>query len=314
MSIDSALTSSHRPRRLLVNDEGNAALHYLDAERPARNWTRTGPGRDLQLIGQNRVLRSHPQGYVEVELEHGSVAREVSVAGLPGGIESARRLPNGNTIIAGNGGDGAFIGEVDRDHVIIDHRLLCFAGIEKVRLVRRTEQGTFLFCSEKQGQNFIHEADWSSGVKTLFEIPKGVPADSMVKAVRVSADVITVSTGYAGSLLRIDTARRQILHTIGGKDQPIGEGLARPLSPFFFSSYQMFENGQYLIANWQGHSAEKNGQGYQLLRYDANGTLLWAFDQSSYPHLSSLNNVLALDGLDTAQLHDELRGVLIPIA
>ena len=75
----------------------------------------------------------------------------------------------------------------------------------------------------------------------------------------------------------------------------------------------MFENGDILVANWQGHSAAKNQQCYQLLRFDAQGKLLWSFDQSSYPEISSLNNVIALDGLDTRKLHDEPRGLLVAI-
>lgn len=297
---------------LLVNDEGNAALHYVNADLPDRNWTHRGPGRDLQLIGNHRVLRSHPQGYVELDLR-GAVSLEVTIPGVPGAVESARRLPSGHTVVAGNGAGGSFIWEIDREQRPVAGRQLFFSGVEKVRLVRQTEAGTFLFCSEKQGTNTIHEADWKSGAQVLFEVPKVIPADSMVKAVRVSADIVTVSTGYAASLLRIDTANKQTLLTIGGKVQPDGDESTRPLSPFFFSGYQTFENGDCLVANWQGHSAAKNGQGYQLLRYDAKGVLLWAFDQTLYPGMSSINNVIALDGLNTQRLHDEPRGVLVPI-
>jgi hypothetical protein len=303
----------HRVRSLLVNDEGNAALHFIDREFPDRNWSYRNPGRDLQLIGDYRVLRSHPQGFVELDLERrGTVVREVFLPELPGSVESARRLTNQHTIIAGNGGGGSFLWELDREHALIQDRRLFFPAVEKVRLVRRTEQGTYLFCSERAGTNTIHEADFQSGLKTLFEVPSGVPADSMVKAVRIAGDVITVSSGYAASLLVIDTRRQQILATVGGKSQPEPADLARPLSPFFFSGYQMLENGDYLLSNWQGHSAAKNDQGYQLLRYDAQGKLIWAFDQSAHPHLSSLNNVILLDGLDLRKLHDEPRGVLVP--
>lgn len=300
-------------RQLLLNDEGNSALHYLDADAPQRSFTHQGPGRDLQLIGKQRVLRSHPQGYVELDLERrGALAREAFILGLPGTVESARRLPSGNTVVAGNGQGGSFIWELDADNRALPDRRLSFLGIEKVRLVRQTAAGTMLFCSEKAGKNFVHEVAWQSAVHTLFEVPSGVPADSMVKAVRVSPSVITVSTGYAASLLRVDTDAHQVLLTIGGKAHSDSPDLDRPLSPFFFSGYQTMSNGEYLIANWQGHSAGKNRQGYQLLQYDAQGKLIWAFDQTEYPQLSSINNVLAIGGLDTEQLHDEPSGVLVP--
>ena len=70
------------PRRLLVNDEGSSALHYLDFDAPARSWTSPGPGRDLQLIGGGHVLRSTPRGYVEVALATGKVLRRELVAEL----------------------------------------------------------------------------------------------------------------------------------------------------------------------------------------------------------------------------------------
>lgn len=307
---------SRGPRTLLVNDEGKAALHFLDSESPARNWVHQGAGRDLQLIGQQRLLRSHPEGYVELDLAaRGAVVRQIAIAGVPGPIESARRLVSGNTVVAGNGAGGIFVWECDpsgRPLDVPEHRRH-FQGIDKVRMLRLTETGTFLFCSETEGKSVIHELGWDQPLVTLFEVPDHVPADSMVKAVRVSRDILTVSTGYAASLLKIDTARKQVVQTIGGKAQEQPADASRPLSPFFFSGYQMLASGDTLISNWQGHSAERNGQGYQLLQYDSAGALVWFFDQAAFPAMSSLNNVIALDGLDTARLHDEPNGVLVPV-
>jgi hypothetical protein len=118
-----------------------------------------------------------------------------------------RRLPNGNTVVAGNGSNGAFLWEFDSEHRAIPERRLHVAGIEKVRMVRRTATDTYLFCSETDGRSVIHEADFRTGCRALFEVPKDAPADSMVKAVRVTDDVIVVSTGYAASLLRIAADR-----------------------------------------------------------------------------------------------------------
>jgi hypothetical protein len=313
LAANSERSRAAEARRLLINDEGNAALHFLNADTPSAQWTHHGPGRDLQLIGNHRVLRSHPHGYVELDLEQrGARLVDVTLRDLPGTIESARRLSNGNTVVAGNGSGGAFLWELDPENGAIPERCLQIPGIEKVRMVRRTTEGTYLFCSETDGRSLIHEADFETGCQILFEVPKDTPADSMVKAVRVSTDLISVSTGYAASLLRIDTKRKQVVATIGGKSSVAPPGLERPLSPFFFSGYQMFANGDYLVSNWQGHSATKNEQGYQLLRYDREGVLLWSFDQTAYPFMSSLNNVIALDGLDTRVLHDEPDGVLVP--
>lgn len=297
------------PRRLLLNDEGASAVHHLDLDAPSRSWTFSGPGRDLQLIGDGRVLRSTPTGFIELALADGRLLREVTLPGLPG-IESARRLTNGNTVVLGNGDNGIYVCELDARAEPVAGRVLVGAGLLKGRLVRHTSSDSLLFCSETDGQRLIHEATWSGGVKTLFRIPEGVPADSMLKAVRVAADRIVVSAGYSASLLVIDTARGEVVQTIGGKAQPEPPGLRRSLSPNFFSGFQLLPGGAYLIANWQGHGPSHAPDGYQVLMYGADGELRWSFDQTEYPQMASLNNVVALDGLDTSRLHDERHGVI----
>jgi hypothetical protein len=300
------------PRQLLLNDEGNSALHYVDVDAPARGWTYDGPGRDLQLIGGGRVLRSSPTGYVELDLrQQGKVARQVALS-APGGIESARRLADGQTVVLGNGAEGIFVWQVSAEGAPV--RQLVGAGLEKGRLLRLTDEGTFLFCSETNGERIVHEASFGAGLQTLFRIPDDVPADSMVKAVRTAPERIAVSTGYTASLLYIDTARQTLLQTIGGKGQTSPLTVRRPLSPHFFSGFQHFENGDCLIANWQGHGRDHGQQGYQLLMYGSDGQLFWTFDQTEYPFISSLNNVIALDGLDLERLHEERGGVLVPVS
>jgi hypothetical protein len=314
LSHGSERPRSRFPRRLLLGDEGNSALHYVDLEAPSQNWTYRGAGRDLQLIGARRVLRSRPQGYVELDLaSRGAVIRDVVIADAPGGIESARRLPNGNTVIAGNGDGGIFVWELDPANEVITWRKTFYRGIDKVRLLRLTSEGTFLFCSETSGRRIVHEAAWDRGMKSIFEVPESVPADSMVKAVRIAPHILMVSTGYAATLLRVDMARKEVVQTIGGKSQSGPDDVDRPLSPFFFSGFQILGNGDILTANWQGHGPDHNGQGYQLLQYDREGRLVWCFDQTTQPAVSSVNNVIAIDGIDTERLHDEPNGVLVPV-
>lgn len=303
---------AHAPRRLLLNDEGSSAVHHLDLDQPERTWSFSGPGRDLQLIGADRVLRSTPQGYVELRLADGKLEREVSLPGLQG-IESARRLPSGNTVVLGNGENGVFLSELDERGRPIEGRLLVCAGALKGRLLRRTSAGSWLFCSDTAGRRVIHEADFSSGARELYRVPSDVPADSMVKAVRVAPDRVLVSSGYTASLLLIDTARGAVVKTIGGKQQAEPAHLRRALSPNFFSGFQMLPGGELLIANWQGHGPSHAADGYQVVMYAPSGELLWTFDQTEYPRMTSLNNVIALDGLDTSRLHDEPNGVLTPI-
>ena len=302
---------SRAPRKLLLNDEGSSALHYLDLDTPARSWSSAGPGRDLQLIGGGRVLRSTPTGFVELALEGGGKLREVTLDSITH-IESARRQADGHTVVLGSQPDGVVLCELDGDGRPLPQRRLFGPGLGKGRMVRHTPEGSLLFCSETDGKHLIHEATWSGGIQTLFEVPAAFPADSMVKALRLDSSRLLVSSGYAASLLRIDTVRREV-QTIGGKAQAEPAGLRRSIRPHFFSGYQLLANGDYLVANWQGHGPSYGPSGYQILRYGPDGALTWCFDQTEYPHMTSLNNVIALDDLDVALLHDELRGYLAPI-
>lgn len=298
------------PRRLLLNDEGSSALHFLDMDRPERGWTFRGAGRDLQLIGGDRVLRSVPNGFVELELHEGKLAREVTPVGISG-IESARRSQTETTLLLGNSARGIFIVEIDEAGRRL--RTLEGVGLEKGRLLRHAADESLLFCSETGGRRVIHRATFDGGITTLFEVPTGVAADSMLKAVERADGRIVVSTGYAASLLVIDAGRGEVVQTIGGKQQTEPSGLRRALSPHFFSGYQIKSNGDYLIANWQGHGPSHAADGYQLLMYSADGQLTWCFDQTEHPQMTSLNNVIALDELDTSRLHDERQGVLAPL-
>jgi hypothetical protein len=297
------------PRRLLLNDEGSSAVHYLDLDAPRASWTFRGPGRDLQLIGGGRLLRSTPTGFCELSLAGGRLLRELVLPGLPG-IESARRLPNGHTVVLGNGDNGIFLAEVDERGDPVAGRVLVGAGLLKGRLLRHTAQESLLFCSETAGKRRVHEATWQAGVRSLFEVPDDVSADSMVKAVRLTPERVVVSTGYAASLLVIDTLAASVVQTLGGKSQPQPPGLRRALSPHFFSGFQLLAGGSFLVANWQGHGRTHGAEGYQVLMYGPDGELCWTFDQTEYPLMTSLNNVVALDQLDDQRLHDERRGYL----
>jgi hypothetical protein len=306
------------PRRLLLNDEGSSALHFIDLDAPTRSWSSPGAGRDLQLIGAGRVLRSAPNGFVELDLKTGKVLRTAAIASASeAGIESARRLPIGTTTVLGNSEAGIFIAELSTDEQPRELRRVVAPGMQKGRLLRHTADGAMLFCSETDGVRRVHRATFERGVESLFEIPSNVAADSMVKAVQLDRDRVAVSSGYAATLLIIDTTRGVVERMIGGKEQAGLPGQRRELRPFFFSGYQVLPNGRWLIANWQGHGPSHAAEGYQLLMYSASGELLWSFDQTEFPRVASLNNVLALDtGPVTggAVLCDERWGILAPVA
>src|SRR5258708_35713582 len=109
-----AMRAAEIKHDLLILDEGIWNLLRVNQNDPSKNWIthidpksppeikrpanwRAAP-RDLQLIGDNRVLISHDAGYSEFDIAPGQLVKEVATYT---GIATARRLPNGPTLIAG---------------------------------------------------------------------------------------------------------------------------------------------------------------------------------------------------------------------
>jgi hypothetical protein len=319
---DSGAPLSRTPRRMLLADEGSASLHHLDLDDASRNWRRQISGgdpccnklRDLQLVGGHRVLVSTPSGYVELDLnDQGTPVRSATLTPVPGLIEAARRLPDGHTIVAGNGGGGIFVSEFDENDTLVQDHQQVFGGLNNLRGLRLTEQGTFLFMSDTAVRKAVYEGSWEGNAQLVFELPGDVAAGHMTKAVRTGPNEVTISTGYGASLLRIDTQNDVVTKLIGGAGQPQPDGAERPLEAHFFGGFQLRPSGDYVVANWIDHGLGHNDEGYQLLQYDHEGTLVWYLDQTDFPDISSLHNVIVLDGLDTSKLHDDRGGLLEPL-
>jgi hypothetical protein len=260
------------------------------------------------------VMISVPTGYIELDLlARGAPLRTVTLTGVPGNIEAARRLPNGHTVVAGNGAGGIYVYEFDENDAVLDDHRRLFAGLDFLRALRLTEQGSFLFTSSTSAGQHVYEAGWTGEAELVFAVPSEVGARNMTKALRTGPSEVTVSTGYGASLIRIDTENDVISKLIGGSDLERPEGAERDVYSHFYAGFLLRPNGDYVVANWIDHGAGHNGQGYQLLQFDHDGALIWMLDQTEFPAISSLHNVLVLDGLDTSRLHDERGGVLVPL-
>ena len=70
-------------------------------------------------------------------------------------------------------------------------------------------------------------------------------------------DTIAVTSGYAVSLLIVDSAAKKVLTTIGGSGQPD----AATIVPNFYAGFQILPNGHYVVTNWQGHGGGNGGTG-----------------------------------------------------
>ncbi len=288
------------PRRVLLCDEGNTRLLLVDLESPDHAvWSKPLDGlRDIQLVGGDRVAASIAKGYVELDLKTGATKKEVSNFA---GVESIRRLPNGNTVLGANASGGVTLQELDSQDAPIPGHKATFSSYGQFRLLRRTPQGTFLIGVGTK----MAEVNWNNQTLWEMDIPGG---SSVYQGLRLANGTLAVASGYGAAILVIDPAAKKVLTTIGGKAQPD----AGAIVPNFYAGFQILQNGHFVVTNWEGHGGGNGSKGFQLLEYDASGLLVWKWKQD--PNLvSSLHGVIVLDGLDTTKLHDDVNGVLAPV-
>ena len=278
-------------------DEGLGTLLHINEPDESRNW-RVPLGqpqaRDMQLVGQDRILIGHHHGYTEFDLKQGRIVKEfVSLAG----VTAARRQPNGHTIIAGvdiAGATGVVVLDLDANDREC-HRAI-FPG-DYVRLIRQTAQGTYLMsCNDR-----IREGSPSGEYLREFPVAGFYHA---WKSLRLPNGHLLISAGYGAFLVELDPAG-QVVRQFGGKEQ-----VPEKVRPFFYAMFQLLPNGHVVLANWQGHGLGLGESGVQLLEFNPAGEIVWSWSRAEL--ISSLQGVLVLDGLDTAQLHDERTGVMQP--
>ncbi len=275
-------------RKLLLRDEGNSAVHYVDLADPSKNWHQMVPtGRDLQLIGAQKFLIGTDNGYQERSLADGKVVKEVTT--YPGTL-AAHRLHNGNTLLSGvdfHGGKGIVLFQLTPQGG--DGPQIEYPGTY-VRMVRETGTGNFLMTADTH----VFEGDAQGKVVWDVTVQGGPASPHAWEAVRLASGDVMVSAGYAAAL-EIFGADKQLKQTITG-----GDGVM----PFYFADFQVMPGGRYVVVNWQGHGVGNGTKGLQLVEYDAAGKLVWSWKQDA-SFVSSLQNVLVLDGLDLDKLQVE---------
>ncbi len=291
------LYSGYNGRQLLLRDEGLSQLSYVNIASPGANWYVTVPaGRDIQLVGRNRVLIGTGSGYEERRISNGKKLYELT--SYPGTI-AARRLRNGNTLLTGldwQGKKGIVLAEVDAAGII--RRLINYPGFGYVRLVRETPSGNFLITSD----NIVFEGNDKGEIIWQTKV-NGVDKPHAWQALRLANGQTIVSTGFSKNF-QLFAPDGKLTDTIGGPAE---------VKPNFYAGFQILANGNYVVTNWQGHGPKFGATGTQLLEYTPDGKLAWSWQQDAAKY-SSLQGVIVLDGLDLNFLHaEDTNGVLAPV-
>lgn len=279
-------------------DEGLGNLLRVDENNPARDW-RVPIGhsrpRDLQLIGLGRILLSHEKGFAEYDLATGRRLRDVATFA---NVSSARRLPGGDTLVVyavEKPPTGVHVARVDGEGRVSGD--VVYPG-DYVRLMRQTEGGAFLFgmndkIKEGDGRgNFTWEAA-APGFRHAW------------KALRLPNGHTLASGGYGAFMAEFGPDGR-LVRKFGTAAEVPAE-----VHPFFYGMFQILENKDVVVANWQGHGPGHGNSGIQLLEFNPRGSIVWKW--SDGPRISSVQGVLVLDGLDASVLHDERNGTVAPL-
>ena len=296
----SSLQSIKSPnaRKLILRDEGLSQLSYVDLSDSSKNWYVPVPaGRDLQLVGSGRVLIGTGTGYEEREIANGTKVSELTT--FPG-TQTARRLRNGNTLLAGanwQGKQGIVLVEAGNNGAV--QRLIVYPGFSYVRCIRETVKGTFLVTAD----HTVFEGDDKGNILWRAKVASTMEKPHIWQAVRLANGETIVSTGYAKNL-QVFSKDGKLVSTITGPANT---------NPNFFAGFQVLKNRNYVVTNWQGHGPDFGKSGIQLLEFSPDGRLVWSWKQNP-EKFSSLQGVILLDDLDINKLHvEDGRGVPAPL-
>ena len=283
--------------RFLAEDESRSQLLLVDTAHPDKNWALKFPERyrDFQLIGNQRVLLNTSQGFREYDLRTHEQVREVKDAKFTGCF-TARRLPDGRTILGGNRKTGVFFFELGADDKVL--RSAEFPTLNTLRTVRLTPRGTLLFGA---GGEKIVEANLDGKILRTVNVPG---AKHTYHVIEKPDGNWLAATGYGFTIVEIDHEGK-VVRRWGGAPAPAGLWL------HFFSGFQLLKNGNLVCCNWTGHGPEDSAKAPQLLEYAPDGKLVGQWHDAKMA--GSLHGIIVLDDLDTNLLNDDTNGVLGPV-
>jgi hypothetical protein len=263
--------------KFLVVDNKANNLVYVDQTNTKNNWTVSIPAgsRDLQIVKGGKVLVSHANGAGQYDLATG---KKLWAIDSFKGIQSARRLPCGGTLLASGGKDGITIYTVNAKGKTLNKLVL--KGLQNLRLMRRLNSGNLLLTVSKPYR--VVEVNASGKIVWEAKIPgKGY------KAVRLPCGSTRVSLSGTAQVIELD-AKGKIVSSVGGrKEHP-------KMLLDCFSGFDTLKSGNVVAVNWLGHG--NMGKGSHLIEFDRKNKVVWTW--SDHKAAKLVTNVLLLDEVD----------------
>lgn len=270
----------NRGYNFLGIDEGKKNLLKADTNSCSIHWNISISdyplSRDIQRLDEETVLIGYDKGYYICETSSGRILHDCRKWNK---VTSVRRLRDGTTLITGldlEDREGVCVLILDSTDRILDIKTR--TG-DYVRLMRPGQGDTFFFCTNDR----IIETDQELSTIRSFQ-SKGFRHAWMPRI--LSDGTILISAGYGAFMARF-TKDAEVLQTFGRK-----KDLPAEIKPNFYASFDIAEDGNILVANWQGHGPKKGHKGRQLICFSSEGDYLnaWSFPDD----VSSLQGLLLL--------------------
>jgi hypothetical protein len=307
----------------LALDEGLSDVMHVNEANPKQNWlVHIGHAlpRDMQLEGGGKLLISHDQGYCEYDIATGKLLKDVAIYH---DVSSARRLPNGDLLLAGVDFDGKKlnrghdpVGDPTGRHVLFVEfapdgsvvKRTTYVG-DYLRLVRQTPKGTFLCACNTLFREADGNGNWIRDIPVegfhhawlALPLPSG---DTLMSAGFGTSE--TDKKSGSSFMVEVDPDGKTVRKFGTAADVPAG------VHPYFYAMFQLLPNGDVVVANWHGHSGGHNYDGQQIVEFDPKGAVVWDWGNQAF--VSSLQGVLVLDGLNANLLNDQRNGIMEPLA
>jgi hypothetical protein len=237
--------------QFLAIDAGRQTIALIDTANPRYGWSRSlakfPNARDIQRIGQNRVLIAYEHGFFELTISSGEIPE---TCGRWSQVSSVWHLPNGATLVAGRDLDGA----KGINIITLDREYRPVTSIRRdgdyVGSMRPTASGTYLLCM----RDHILETDRALVTLRTMRAPGFEQPGQVLRL----ADGGTLASAGGGAFMARFDARGYLTATFGNASQ-----VPDDVTPTRYTAFQRLADGRVVVAN--------PGGGLQLLEFTADG-------------------------------------------
>lgn len=267
-------------------------LNYVNEFDPSKNWTKpvddegVNSGRQIELVDNSAVTDAGPltgkavmisvdRGYQEYHPVTG--ARLVNVQIGATGVRGAVRLANGNTLL---GIGDANLRVVNNTGATVGQQCaLPGSGGDTLRVLTRDEatgnilygRGLDLFIvTQSCQQQWTAKLPINSKAYSVFPRPDGG---------------VWATSGDPATVLEYNQAG-QIVSKVGDPMVHADVGLD------FFSGFERLPNGNFIVANWQGHNMAPKETTPHLLEFTPDNKLVWRWGNQTLAR--QITNTLVL--------------------